>query len=162
MLLSQANQMTGAEQRPGSRGAAWVLSQLAPLLIKRAAGKMLFWVWKDDPELVVAMAQVQEATPQMRAARAMMPMEFDDTENFPNPYLGVGEKLVIPLPDDKAPPRVSYTWDTGSHLVVLTALCSSRERFGTILSSIDDLARTLRLTEDLEVRETNTLRIEPA
>ena len=68
------------------------------MLLRRADGRVLVWVWKDDPELVVALAQVQQATPQLRTARAMMPMEYDDTEDFRSPFLGLGEKLAAPLP----------------------------------------------------------------
>ena len=106
MLLSQANQATGAAARPGGGAFAWILSQAAPLLMRRAAGRVLVWVWKSDPELLVVMAQLQEATPQARTARAMMPMEYDDTESFPNPFLGVGEKLAMPLPSDARTPAV--------------------------------------------------------
>ena len=64
------------------------------------------------------MAQIQEATPQLRAARASMPMEYDDTETFRGTYLGVGEKLAMPLPlDQRTPPFATYTWDLGSHFV---------------------------------------------
>ncbi len=97
MLLSQANQAAGAAPRPGGGAFAWILSQAAPLLMRRAGGRVLVWVWKSDPELLVVMAQLQEATPQLRTARAMMPMQYDDTESFRNPHLGVGEKLAMPL-----------------------------------------------------------------
>ena len=98
MLLSQANRAMGAAERPGGGFAAWAMSQATPFLMRRAAGRVLVWVWKADPELLVVMAQVQEATPQLRAARATMPMEYDDTETFRGTYLGVGEKLAMPLP----------------------------------------------------------------
>jgi hypothetical protein len=162
MLLSQANTAVGAE-RPGSGVAAWAMSQAAPFLMRRAAGRVLVWVWKADPELVVTMAQVQEATPQLRAARATMPMEYDDTETFRGTYLGVGEKLAMPLPtDQRTPPFATYTWDTGSHLVNVTAVCSDRERFGTVIGSVDELARTLRISDDVALGETpGILRIEP-
>lgn len=163
MLLAQANRAMGAPDRPGSGVLAWGMSQAAPLLIKRAGGRVLVWVWKSDPELLVAMAQLQEATPQLRTARAMMPMEYDDTETFRNPHLGNGEKLAMPLPaDHRTPPFATYTWDTGSHFVTLTAVCAERERFGTVIGSIDDLARTVRVVEDLAVTESPTvLRIDP-
>ena len=163
MLLTQANRAMGAVERPGSSVAAWAMSQAAPFLIKRTEGRLLVWVWKSDPDLLVAMAQVQEATNQLRAARAMMPMEYDDTEAFRNPHLGVGEKLAMELPPDPAsPPFVSYTWDTGSHFVTLTAVCGDRERFGTVVGAVDDIARTLRVVEDLTLGESDILRIEPA
>ncbi len=132
--------------------------------MRRAGGRVLVWVWKSDPELLVVMAQLQEATSQLRAARAMMPMEYDDTESFRNPHLGVGEKLAMPLPTDpKTPPFATYTWDTGSHFVTVTAVCADRERFGTVIGAVDDIARTLRVVDDLRVGEAPTvLRIDPA
>ncbi|GAA3638455.1 hypothetical protein GCM10022200_22290 [Microbacterium awajiense] len=164
MLLTQANRAMGQTERAGSGVAAWAMSQAAPLLIRRANGRVLVWVWKSDPDLLVAMAQVQQATNDVRAARAMMPMEYDDTEDFRNPHLGVGEKLAMPLPaDPRTPPFTTYTWDTGSHFVTLSAVCSDRERFGTVIGAVDDLARTLRVVDDLTVGETpDTLRIDPA
>jgi hypothetical protein len=163
MLLTQANGALGAEGRPGSGVAAWAMSQAAPFLMRRAAGRVLVWVWKADPELVVVMAQIQQATNDLRAARAMMPMEYDDTESFRNPYLGVGEKLEMALPsDERTPPFATYTWDTGTHFVTVTAVCSDRERFGTVIGSIDDVARTLRVVDDVAIGETpGVLRIDP-
>ena len=133
-------------------------------LMKRANGRVLVWVWKSDPDLLVAMAQVQEATAQARAARAMMPMEYDDTESFRSPFLGMGEKLAMPLPPDpRTPPFATYTWDTGSHFVTVTCVCGDRERFGTVMGSMDDLARTVRVADDLTVGESGgVLRIDPA
>ena len=164
MLLNQANTAAGSTPRPGGGAFAWILSQAAPLLMRRAAGRVLVWVWKSDPELLVVMAQLQEATPQLRTARAMMPMEYDDTESFRNRFLGVGEKLAMPLPSDpKTPPFVTYTWDTGSHFVTVTAVCSDRERFGTIIGAVDDIARTVRIVDDLKLGESPTvLRLDPA
>ena len=152
---------TGA--RPGSGMAAWAMSQAAPFLMRRAAGRVLVWVWKADAELVVVMAQIQQATNDLRAARAMMPMEYDDTESFRNPYLGVGEKLEMSLPSDpRTPPFATYTWDTGAHFVTVNAVCSDRARFGTVIGSVDDLARTVRVVDDLAVGESpDVLRIEP-
>lgn len=163
MLLSQANRAVGAEERPGSGVAAWAMSQAAPLLMRRAAGRVLVWVWKADPELVVVMAQLQEATAQLRAARAMMPMEYDDTESFRGTYLGVGEKLAMPLPtDQRTPPFATYTWDTVTHFVTVTAVCADRERFGTVVGSVDELARSLRVVDDLTLGESpEVLRIDP-
>ena len=171
MLLGQANRALGAQERPGggfaaasgNGFAAWAMSQAAPFLMRRAAGRVLVWVWKADPELLVVMAQVQEATAQLRAARASMPMEYDDTERFRGTYLGVGEKLAIPLPpDQRTPPFATYTWDTGTHFVTVTAVCSDRQRFGTVIGAVDELARTLRVTDDVALGESpNVLRIEP-
>jgi hypothetical protein len=163
MLLSQAGTALGAEARQGNGLMAWAMSQAAPFLMRKAAGRVLVWVWKADPELLVVMAQVQEATPQLRAARAGMPMEYDDTESFRGTYLGMGEKLAMPLPrDQRTPPFATYTWDTGSHFVTVTAVCSDRERFGTVIGEVDELARTLRVVDDLALGESPTiLRIEP-
>ena len=149
--------------RPGSGFAAWAMSQAAPFLMRKAAGRVLVWVWKADAELVVVMAQIQQATNDLRAARAMMPMEYDDTESFRNPHLGVGEKLEMALPPDpRTPPFATYTWDTGTHFVTVTAVCSDRERFGTVAGAVDDLARTVRVADDLPVGESpDVLRIEP-
>lgn len=164
MLLTQANRAMGTPERPGSGMAAWAMSQAAPFLMRRAAGRVLVWVWKSDPELLVVMAQVQEATAQLRTARAMMPMEYDDTETFRGTHLGVGEKLAMPLPaDPRTPPFATYTWDTGTHFVTVTAVCSDRERFGTVIGAVDDLARTVRLVEDLTLGESpDVLRLGPA
>jgi hypothetical protein len=163
MLLTQAGGTLGAQQRSGGGAIAWMLSQAAPFLMRKADGRILIWVWKDDPQLLVAMAQLQEATPQLRTARAMMPMEYDDTEQFRNPHLGVGERLLMPLPENPAtPPFATYTWDTGTHFVSLTAVCPDRTRFGTITGSVDDLARTLRVVDDFSVGESNVLRLDPS
>jgi hypothetical protein len=150
--------------RPGSGFAAWAMSQAAPFLMRKAAGRVRVWVFKSDPELVVVMAQLQQATNDLRAARAMMPMEYDDTQSFRSPHLGVGEKLEMPLPQDpRTPPFATYTWDTGTHFVTVTAVCSDRQRFGTVIGSVDDLARTLRIVDDLAVGESpGVLRIEPS
>ncbi|BDZ40178.1 hypothetical protein [Microbacterium suwonense] len=162
MLMTQANSALGAESRPGSRMAAWLASQAVPLAMRKADGRVLVWTWRAEPDLVVAMATVQELTAQLRMARASMPMEYDDTENFPTP-LGVGEKLVIPMPPNPAsPPSASYTWDTGTHLITLTVVCSDRERFGTLGPALDDLARSIRISADLTGGESNVLRLPPA
>ncbi len=162
MLIGQARTAMGA-QRPGGGFTAWALSQATPLLLKKADGRVLVWVWKADPELVVVMAQLQEATPQARAARAMMPMEYDDTEDFRGTYFGMGEKLAMPLPKDpRTPPFATYTWDTGTHFVTVNAVCSDRERFAIAIDAVDELARTLRVTDDVALSESpGVLRIEP-
>lgn len=163
MLLGQGSRMMGGQGR-GSGVLAWTLSQAAPLLLRRADGRLLVWVWKDDPELVVVAAQVQEITPQVRAARAMLPMEYDDTEPFRGAYLGMGERLVLDQPSTpNTPPLAEYTWDTGAHLVTVTAVCGDATRFRTVLGSIDELARTVRIVDDLRVTETTgVLRLGPA
>jgi hypothetical protein len=70
----------------------------------------------------------------------------------------------MPLPPNpRQTPFASYTWDTGTHLVTLTAVISDRERFGTVIPAVDALARSLRLVDDLTVGEgPGTLRIDPA
>ncbi|MEJ1087995.1 hypothetical protein WDU99_06660 [Microbacterium sp. Mu-80] len=162
MLMTQANTSLGRDGVPGSRVGAWLASQAIPLAMRRADGRVLAWTWKAEPELVVAMATVQELTPQLRMARASMPMEYDDTESFPTP-LGVGEKLMMPMPPNPAsPPSANYTWDTGTHLITLNVVCSDRERFGTLEGSLDDLARSIRIADDLTSGESNVLRLPPA
>lgn len=154
MLMAQAGAAAGATARPGGGFAAWAASQAVPILLRKADGRVLVWVWKDDPELVVALAQVQQATPQLRTARAMMPIEYDDTEDFRTPHLGAGEKLAVPIPRAgvaSAPPYTTYTWDTGDAFVTLTAVGGDRERFGTIGAALDDLARTLRLVDEVRL-----------
>jgi len=164
MLLGEAGAAAGAQPRPGGGFAAWAMSQAAPFLMRKADGRVLVWVWRDEPELLVVMAQTQEATSQLRAARAMMPMEYDDTDDFRSPHLGTGEKLVMPLPaDGRTPPFATYTWDLGARFVTLTAVSGDRERFGTVIGAVDDLARTLRVVDDLTVGEApGVLRIDPA
>jgi hypothetical protein len=164
MLLGQAHRALGAVERPGNGFLAWAMSQATPLLLRRADGRVLVWVWKDDPELLVMMAQLQEATAQLRTARAMMPMEYDDTEEFRNPHLGAGERLVMDLPSDpRTPPFATYTWDTGTHFVTLTAVCSDRERMGTVIAAVDAVARSLRVVDDLAVGESgDILRLPPS
>lgn len=163
MLLSQAK---GPEAAPSGRGGgftAWAMSQAVPFLMRKADGRVLVWVWKAEPELLVVMAQVQAATPQLRIARASMPIEYNDTEDFRGTHLGVGEKLVMPLPPDGRPPFAMYTWDLGSHFVSVTAVCGDRERFGTVIGAVDELARSIRVVDDLTVGESATvLRIDPA
>lgn len=164
MLLGQANSALGATERPGSRFGAWAMSQAAPLLMRRADGRVLVWTWKADPSLVVAMATVQALTREVRIARASMPMDYDDTEPFPSRWLGAGEKLVVSMPPSPAsPPFTTYTWDTGAHLVTLTAIGSDRERFGTLSDALDDLARSIRVADDVTGGESpEVLRLGPA
>ncbi|MFJ4223189.1 hypothetical protein [Microbacterium sp. NPDC089695] len=164
MLLGQANAALGATERPGSRFGAWAMSQAAPLLMKRADGRVLVWTWKADPELVVAMATVQALTPEVRIARASMPMDYDDTESFRSRWLGAGEKLVVAMPPSpSSPPFATYTWDAGTHLITLTAVCADRERFGTLATALDDLARSIRISDELTGGESpEVLRLDPA
>ncbi|MFD5214343.1 hypothetical protein [Microbacterium sp. NPDC058345] len=162
MLLAQAGAGMGRETLPGARFGSWLASQAIPFAMRRADGRVLAWTWRAEPDLVVAMATVQQLTPQLRTARAMMPMEYDDTESFPTP-LGVGEKLLMPMPPAaSSPPSATYTWDTGTHLVTLNVVCSDRERFGTLESALDDLARSIRIADDLTGDERDVLRLPPA
>ena len=84
--------------------AAWAMSQAAPFLMRKAAGRVLVWVWKADAELVVVMAQIQQATSDLPAPRAMMPMENDDTETFVGVVKGVGHSTVSDICE------VARTW----------------------------------------------------
>lgn len=160
MLLSGAGMSQGT---PGAGFVSWVANRAATAMMRRSDGRLLAWVWKDDPDRLAALGQVQELTPQLRTARAMMPMQYDDTEDFRSPYLGTGEKLVMDMPQsERALLTATYTWDTGTQLVTLQAASSDRERFRTMLPAIEDLARTLRLSDELEVGESNVLRLPPA
>ncbi|WP_221584930.1 hypothetical protein [Microbacterium sp. G2-8] len=160
MLLSTAGVTHG---QPGSGVMSFIANRVIKAGLKNANGRFLAWSWKDDPEAFAALAQVQELTPQVRAARAMMPIEYDDTENFSNPHLGMGEKLVMDEPTQTGkPPFATYTWDTGSQLVTLHAVSPDKGRFLTFIPALDELARTLRWVEDLEVGESNVLRLPPA
>ncbi|WP_307359468.1 hypothetical protein [Microbacterium murale] len=163
MLMGNAVQAGGGTPARGTRIGAWAISQLAPAMMKRADGRVLVWTWKADPEIVVAMATTQELTNDVRRARAMMPIEYDDTESFPT-RLGVGEKLVMSFPEQpSALPFATYTWDTGTHLVTLSAVGGSRETFGMLIPALDDLARSIRIAGDLEGGESpEVLRIDPA
>lgn len=162
MLMAQMYRSMGSERR-GNGLAAWAMSQAAPALMRKAAGRVLVWVWKDDPELVVAMAVIQEANAQMRAARAMRPMEYDDTEAFPHPTLGVGERLLLDAVGQERPETVTYTFDLGSHIVELTALSGDATRFRTVLPDLDALAREIRVIDALAAGESaSVLRLPPA
>lgn len=162
MLMAQAGTRLGRETLPGARFGSWLASQAIPLAMRKADGRVLAWTWKAEPELVVAMATVQALTPQLRTARAMMPMEYDDTEDF-RTALGQGEKLMMPMPPDPASPSsATYTWDTGTHLITLTAVCSDRERFGTLENALDDLARSIRIADDIPGGAGDVLRLPPA
>ncbi|GAB2528149.1 hypothetical protein [Paramicrobacterium agarici] len=162
MLMANGPRVGAGGQRRGSGFGAWLASQLAPFAMRKADGRVLAWTWKAEPELVVAIATTQELTPHVRMARASMPMEYDDTENFPTP-LGVGEKLVMMTPPNpRGLPFATYTWDTGTHLVTLTAVCPDRERFGTLEPSLDDLARSIRIAGNATAGSDDVLRLPPA
>jgi hypothetical protein len=162
MLMAQAGTGLGRETLPGARFGSWLASQAIPFAMRKADGRVLAWTWKAEPELVVAMATVQALSPQLRTARAMMPMEYDDTEDF-RTALGRGEKLMMPVPPNPtSPSSATYTWDTGTHLITLTAVCSDRERFGTLEGALDDLARSLRIADDIAGGEGDVLRLPPA
>ena len=66
-------------------------------------------------------------------------------------------------PSQATPPFVTYTWDTGTHLVTLTAVCSDRERFGTLDGALDELAGSIRVADELTGGESpEVLRLGPA
>lgn len=159
MLMSTVGISQG---QPGSGLMNFVATRVIKAGLRGANGRFLAWSWKEDPSALAVMAQVQDLTPHLRAARASMPMEFDDTENFSNPHLGAGEKLVMNDPTSGRTPTATYTWDTGSHLISLTAVSPDKERFLLFVPALDDLARTLRWSEDIEVGENNVLRLPPA
>lgn len=132
----------------GGRFGGWLASRVARGMLERADGRMLVWSWRDDPELALVIVHAVEATAQVRTARASSPIEYDDTEDFPNPFLGVGEKLVFDHHDRRSETATAtYTWDTGTHLIVLSAICFAPSRFGVLLEPLDDLARTVRVDE---------------
>ena len=158
MLMSTVGISQG---QPGSGLMNFVATRVIKAGLRGANGRFLAWSWKEDPSALAVMAQVQDLTPHLRAARASMPMEFDDTENFSNPHLGAGEKLVMNDPTSGRTPMATYTWDTGSHLVSLTAVSPDKERFLLFVPALDELARTLRWSEDIEVGENNVLRLPP-
>lgn len=148
-------------QKAAGKVGLWLVGQVAPLALRHAGDRMLLWAWRDDPELLVAGAVMQELTPQLRVARASMPMEYDDTESFRSPHLGMGEKLVIDLPADAGqPPSAIYFWETSTHLIELNALCFDRARFGLTFAALDELARSIRIDEAMQAGESNTLRID--
>ena len=159
MLTSTAGVVPG---QPGSGVINFIATRAIKAGLRHANGRFLAWSWKEDPSALAALAQAQELTPNVRAARASMPMEFDDTENFSNPYLGVGEKLVMDQPQQGRTPFATYTWETGGHLVTLHAVSPDKERFLLFLPHLDGLARSLRWIEDVEVGESNVLRLPPA
>jgi len=69
----------------------------------------------------------------------------------------------MPLPAGGRPPFATYTWDLGTHFVTVTAVCGDRERFGTVVGDVDELARGIRVVDDLTVGEAApVLRIDPA
>lgn len=137
----------GATSGRGRLGE-WAAGRLALALLQRGDGSMLAWAWREDPGLLIAVAHAQEATAQVRVARAMAPIDFDDTEEFSSPFLGEGERLRVDEPASGGSlATATYTWDTGSHLIVLSAMCTVPHRFGALEADVDDLARSLRADE---------------
>lgn len=146
LLHAQGPQAWGQAGTPG-RFVNWLIRRIMPRAILAMDGRMLVWAWKADPNRLVATASVQELTGPLRAARASLPMEYDDTETFRG-ALGVGERLVLTHPSDpKASPLAQYTWDTGAHLVTLTVFCPDAAHLGEVLPALDELARRLRLDD---------------
>ncbi len=148
--------------QPGSGVLGFLAGRMIRAGLRSDDGMTLAWAAKGDPGALTVMAQAQVLTQQLRAARAMMPMEFDDTEDFSNPYLGAGEKLVMSMPPQGRAPFATYTWDTGTHLITLQAVAGDPERFGTFAEDLDHLARSLRFADDVELGESNVLRLPPA
>lgn len=143
---------------PRGRLATWVASQSLAAILRKQDGGVLIWAWKDDPELLFVVASLQRATPELRVARAMMPMSEDDTEDFPHPTLGMGERLIVDKSGDGQIARVSYTFDLTTHLVQVAATSGDPLRMRTALTELDALVRDLRVTQDLPVGETPTSR----
>ena len=163
MLLSQASRAMGAAERPGGGFMAWAMSQATPFLMSRAAGRVLVWVWKADPELLVVMAQVQEATPQLRAAASKHADGVRRHRGVPRHPPRCRREARDPAAGRSAhaPVRDVHVGHR-PHFVVVTAVCSDRERFGTVIGAVDELARTLRISDDVALGESpNVLRIEP-
>lgn len=158
MVMSQVTGAVDGPPRSGGKFAAWAVSQAVPMLMKKAAGRVLVWVWKDDPELLLVVASVQRATPQARVARAMRPIEHDDTEEFRHPTFGAGERLVL---RDRST-TVQYSFDLQTQFIEVQALCGDDTRFGTVLEDLDALVREIRLVEDLPLGEANILQLPPA
>jgi len=128
------------------------------MLMRRLEGRVLAYIWKDDPALVVALATVIDATNDMRVAQAM---SDDEGEDFRSPHLGTGEKFVRTDPG-AATATITYLWDTGSQFVSLSAIAGDALRVGTIVRALDDLARTVRLVDDLAVGEAGAVvRLDP-
>ncbi len=97
MLLGQVNAAVGATERPGSRFGAWAMSQAAPMLMKRADGRVLVWTWKAEPELVVAMATAQVLTPDVRIAERRCRKKGTTTTRVPFPTLfSFAPTLLLP------------------------------------------------------------------
>lgn len=163
-LLQKQSNLAWAQAMGGAgRVMAWFVRRMIPRAVHASNGAMLIWSYKPDHHRVAATATVVELTPHVRAARATLPMEYDDTESFPS-RLGVGEKLVVSFPEQpSSPPLATYTWETGTHLITLTAVGGSRETFGTLIPALDDLARSIRIAGDLSGGESpDVLRIDPA
>ena len=155
MLLAQASAgiTAGAPGAgmPGKGLAAWTLSQAAPLMMRKLEGRVLAYLWRDDPELVVTLATVIDATHDMRIAQAM---SDDEGETFRSAHLGTGEKFVRTDPASaERTATITYLWDTGTQFVSLSAIAGDPLRIGTIAGALDDLARTLRLVDDVAIGE---------
>lgn len=146
---------------PGKGLAAWTLSQAAPLMMRRLEGRVLAYLWRDDPELVVALVTVIDATRDMRIAQAM---SDDEGENFRSPHLGMGEKFVrTDSGGAEQTSTITYLWDTGAQFVSLSAVAGDALRVGTIGTALDDLARTVRLVDDVAIGEAGeVLRLDPS
>lgn len=163
LLQSQHNRAWAQLAGAGGKAISWVIRRLMPRAIYAANGTMLVWAYRPASDRLVAMATIQPLTAQLRAARASMPMEYDDTERFPG-ALGVGEKLFLPRPSDpNVPPIATYTWDTGELLITVSGLSTDGASLGEFVPALDALARTVRLDDGSADDETpGVIRLPPA
>lgn len=163
LLQSQQNLAWAQAAGTGGKAVSWIIRRLMPRAIGAANGTMLVWAYTPASDRLVAMATIQPLTAQLRAARAAMPMEYDDTETFRG-ALGVGERLFLPHPSDpKVSPIASYTWDTGDVLITVSGMSPDGAALGEFLPALDALARTVRLDEGPGADETpGVIRIPPA
>jgi len=163
LLQSQHNRAWAQLSGAGGKAVSWVIRRLMPRAIYASNGTMLVWAYKPASSRLVAMATIQPLTATLRAARASMPMEYDDTEQFRG-ALGVGEKLFLPHPSDPdVPPIANYTWDTGELLITVSGLSTDGASLGEFIPALDALARTVRLDEGSSDGETpGVVRIDPA
>ncbi|MFT4235781.1 MAG: hypothetical protein QM607_12390 [Microbacterium sp.] len=146
---------------PGSGLLRAIGGVTARLALRSTDGRVLAWAWKDNPDQAAVMAHVQPMTHEVRIMRASMPIEHDDTQPFPSPFLGAGEKLWLDALQGAAHDWVTYTWDTGDELVTVRAVSGDRERFGTIVPHVDALARTIRLTRDIVADQSGEILVLP-
>lgn len=162
LLQSQHNRAWAQAAGAGGKAISWVIRRLMPRAIHAANGTMLVWAFTPASDRLVAVATLQPLTAALRAARASLPMEYDDTESFRSP-LGAGEKLFLPHPSDPdVTPIATYTWDTGDVLITVSGMCTDGAFLGEHLPALDALARSVRLDDGTGDGATDVLRIPPA